>query len=71
MFYELEEVREGDLEAADVSGTNACGMGEELTDCKAQWPSYNATAILWSNLKPFSTPYLLVLAVSKGTPLAP
>lgn len=34
MFYELEEVLEGDLEAAEVSGTNACGMGEELADSK-------------------------------------
>lgn len=35
MFYELEEVCEGDLEAAEVSGTNAHGMAEELADSKA------------------------------------
>lgn len=35
MFYELEEVREGDLEAAEVSGTNTCGTAEELSDSKA------------------------------------
>lgn len=35
VFYELDEVCGGDLEAAEVSGTNACGMGEELADYKA------------------------------------
>lgn len=29
MFYELEEVREGGLKAAEVSETNTCGTAEE------------------------------------------
>lgn len=31
----FDEVCEGDLEAAEVSGTNACGMRKELADYKA------------------------------------
>lgn len=35
MFYGLEEAREGDLEATDVSETNTHGTAEELADSKA------------------------------------
>lgn len=35
MFYGLEEAREGDLEAPDVSETNTHGTAEELADSKA------------------------------------
>lgn len=50
MLYEPEEVCEGDLKAAQVSGANTHGMAEELTDSRALWPSCSAIAISQNNL---------------------
>lgn len=53
MLCEPEELCEGDLEAAQISGPNTHSMAEELTDSRALWASCSAVAISWSNLDHF------------------
>lgn len=55
MFCELEEVHEGDLEAAEVSATSACGLGKN-------WliPEHCDLATMLHLVKQFKTiPYAL------------